>query len=149
MNRAMRRLAGRQKPIGPGQIMPLPSLLDEWTVFNGVTTMLHKLASGEIEAINGKPVFRGEKGEWCEVCPALSGWISCWERFDRVLDLQLVQDPLAKLHNKLHYGTPLTHADIEAAQEVVSQQRKLFRKLDRSRLAELAKTEQIALYLER
>ena len=114
MNRQLRRIASRQKYIAPPRVVPLPSLFDEWAVFNGITSILQKLERGEIEAANGIPVFQDEKGQWCEVCPALSGWISVLERYDRTFSLGLVQDPLAKLQNKLLYSMPLTPAMLPA-----------------------------------
>ena len=148
MNRQLRRIASRQKYIAPPRVVPIPSLFDEWAVFDGITGIIQKLERGEIEAVNGVPVFQDEKGQWCEVCPALSGWISVWERYDRSFSLDLVQDPLAKLHNKLLYSMPLTIGDVADAKGVLEQQRKIFRKLDRNKLASLAITEQISLLLE-
>lgn len=149
MNRALRRAAARQKPLQPPKVIELPGPLDEWSVFNNIHTILKKLEYGHIEHAGNKPVFLDETGKWFEICPALSGWISCWERVDRHYNLEIDQDPLAKLHNKLNYGMLLAYDDILAAMKVVDIQRSWFRKLPRAELRSLAKTEQIALFLEK
>lgn len=154
MNRAARRALEKQRRRNrhyrPDEItVPFPTVLDEWVVFNNITRILDRIATiGELEHEKGQPMFMNEEGRWFPICPSLEGWIRCWERIDRECQLGLIQDNLAKLHNKLRYMSPITAADIAAANAVVNKQRRWFRKLDRQLLTRLAKTEQVAMFME-
>ena len=108
MNRAKRRAMARNKRPAADRFVPLPSLLDEFTVFDMPQTILDKICNGEIEAHQGVPVFRDNTGELCEVCPALAGWIFTWQRINDQLGSGLDLNPLKRLHNKLHADMPLT-----------------------------------------
>ncbi len=87
-------------------------------------------------------------GEWTEVVPALNGWISAWKAFDQRFQLGHDLSPMVRLCNCLNYGTPLTPRQIQAARDVLKEQRRLFRTLPRDQIASAARTEQIRMYLE-
>lgn len=148
MNRAMRRAALKAKPVDAGKVVPLPKWLDEFIVFDNIDRVFQKIGHGEIEFANGRPVMMAGDGHWYEVIPALNGWISAWKRFDRSLNLNHDLSPLVRLSNRLNYNSPISQHQLMSARAVLNEQRKLFRKLDRDDLESLAKTEQIALFLE-
>lgn len=148
MNRAMRRAAARAKPIGPGKVVPLPKVFDEFAVFNDIDRVLEKIGNGEIEFANGVPVAMSSAGEWYEVIPALNGWISAWKRFNTQFNLNHDLSALVRLCNCLHYGTLVPQSLINSAKAVLAEERRLFKLIDRDALASAAKTEQIALLME-
>lgn len=147
MNRAMRRAADRAKPIEHKRV-DLPKYLDEFTIFSDIERVLEKLGNGEIEHVGGKAVFMASNGEWCQIVPALNGWISVWKRYDAQFKLNHDVSALVRVCNKLNYNAPLTEAQVKAAKDTVDNQRRLFRRLNRDQLASVAKTEQIAIFLE-
>jgi len=148
MNRAQRRAMMRNKQRLAERFVPLPALLDEFTIFDMPQTILDKLRNGEIEAYQGRPVFRDNTGAICEICPALSGWIYTWQRINDELGLNINLDPLGRLHNKLQADMPLQLADIEAAETTLTTMRQVFRASDRRQIASIAKTAQIAILIE-
>lgn len=148
MNRAMRRSAMKAKPVDAGKVVPLPKWLDEFIVFDNIDRVFQKIGHGEIEFANGRPVMMAGNGKWYEVIPALNGWISAWKRFDKSLNLNHDLSPLVRLSNQLNYYSPISLKQLSAARSVLKEQRALFRRLDRDSLASLAKTEQIALFME-
>lgn len=146
MNRQMRRAADRAKPI-EYQRVPLPRYLDEFTVFSDIERVLEKIEHGEIEHVNGKPVLLSSSGEWCEVVPALNGWISGWKLFDQKFNLNHDISPMVRICNCLNYGSPISQRQIEAAQETLRQERSLFRRIPRDEIASAARTKQIQLLM--
>jgi hypothetical protein len=147
MNRAMRRAAARVKPIEFKQ-EPLPKWLDEFEIFDPIDRMLQKLENGEIEYHQGSAVFMAGSGEWCQVVPALNGWISVWKRFDQHFQLGHDLSPMVRLCNCLNYSQPLTEHQVAAARKVYKEQIRLFRTLPRDALASITRTEQIRMLLE-
>jgi hypothetical protein len=131
MNRAMRRALKHGKQPRTDKLVPLPKMLDEFTIFNIPERILTKLRNGEIEAQQGRPVFIDNTGALQEVCPALEGWIFTWQKINDKLGLNLGMAPLRKLHNKLQ-------ACIRA----------IYRITDRQEIASIAREAQIAIYLE-
>lgn len=148
MNRQQRRQAQKAARRGidrSERVVPLPALLDEFTIFDIPQTILDRIEAGEIEAANGVPIFRDNTGEWNEVCPALSGWIFTWQRISDAMAMQLDLAPLRKLNNKLQYDMKISEQEIEASQVALNKIRHAFRAGDRSRIAELARDAQIAI----
>jgi len=148
INRAQRRAMLRNKQKLSERLVPLPALLDEFTIFDMPQTIMEKLRNGEIEAYQGRPVFRDNTGTLCEICPALSGWIFTWQRINDELGLNINLEPLGKLHNKLQADMPLQPADVDAADATLKIMRQVFRASDRNRIASIAKTAQIAILIE-
>jgi len=148
MNRAMRRATARAKPIEFKQV-PVPKWLDEFEIFDPIDRMLQKLENGEIEYHQGHAVFMAGNGEWCEVVPALNGWISVWKRFDQHFQLGHDLSAMVRLCNCLNYSQPLTEHQVAAARKVYKEQVRLFRTLPRDALASVTRTEQIRMLLEK
>lgn len=147
-NRAQRRAAKRGKLLMPERIVPLPSLMDEFTVFDMPQTIIDNIKNGQIDAYQGKPVFRDNTGQLCEVCPALAGWIETWEMINLQLGTNINLQPLGKLHNKLQADMPLSVPDVTTAEETLRSMRLVFRASDRNLIASIAKSAQIKILLE-
>ena len=148
MNRQLRRIAARQKPLPEPKRVPIPKILDEFDVFNDIERLLDKIELGEMEHVNGSPIAMSKDGEWYEVIPALNGWISAWKMFDQKFKLNHDVAPLVKICNQLNYSSPISVRQLQEARATVIEERKLFRSLPRDEVASAAKTKQIALYLE-
>lgn len=147
MNRAQRRAAVHRRP-QYDNVINLPPLIDEWTVFDCPDRILKKVASGEIESIQGVPVFLDNVGEWCQVCPALSGWIFTWQKIIQELHIDYSMAPLGKIHNKLQANMPCTQQDITEALATLDGLRMVFRSVDRKKIKQIAQDAQIAIFLE-
>lgn len=148
MNRSMRRAEKHKKKVSD-VIISLPPMIDEWTVFDIPTRILQSLATGEINAVNGKPVCLDNEGNWCEICPALSGWIFTWQHIGQKMSLNIELSAMVKLHNKLQASMPMQINDVQAAQHEMNELRTFFRKSDRKRIKELAQQAQILILMEK
>lgn len=151
MNRTQRRQMKRdvRRDIDRSErVVPLPALLDEFTIFDIPQTILDRCQAGEIESAAGVPIFRDNTGAWCEVCPALSGWIFTWQKISDSLQLQLDLEAMRRVYKRLNVSMPLTEADISGAQAVLYRLRMVFRRNDRKQIAALARDAQIAILME-
>lgn len=150
-NRALRRQLERDQRRGidrSERVVGLPPMLDEFTIFDTPQTILDRISAGEIEAVNGRPVFRDNTGAWCEVCPALDGWIFTWQRISNELDMRLDLSALSKLNNKLRYDMSISELEVKAGHAALNKIRQAFRTGDRSRIATLAREAQIAILMQ-
>lgn len=79
------------------------------------------LAQGEVHEIDGRAVMRmpeideqfATRAEWCEIAPAIRGWIDCWGRL--APDLRLYH--MGVLADRLDADKPLTPRLVEQARE--------------------------------
>ncbi len=151
MNRSERRQAeknARKGIVYQERVVPLPALLDEFTIFDIPQSILTQISHGAIDSIQGVPVFRDNTGEWCEVTPALAGWIFTWEKLNAELNLKLDLTPLTIICKRLQNYTPITRENIGNALLCLDACRMAFRTNDRQRIAYISKNAQIQLYLE-
>jgi len=148
LNRAQRRAMKKARKPAPERIIPLPPMLDEFTVFDMAQTILDKIANGAIETVQGNPVFRDNAGILCYVCPALDGWIKTWQRINDELGTNINMQAFGRIHNKLSADMPITDIEIEAALDALQAMRTVFRCSDRSRIASIATTAQIKMLIE-
>ena len=148
LNRAQRRALKRGRLPMPERVVPLPSILDEFTVFDMPQSIIDNIKQGQINAYQGKPVFRDNAGHLCEVCPALAGWIETWQLINGKLGTNINLAPLSKIYNKLQVDMPLTLQDVAAAEETLNAMRQVFRNNDRSLFASIAKSAQIKILME-
>lgn len=147
MNRAQRRAEKHGKKQYE-VIVNLPPMLDEWTIFDCPDRIMQKIKNGAIESHQGRPIFVDNEGEWCDVCAALSGWIFTWQKIVEKLQSSISLQGLQTIHNKLNVAMPITNQDLIKAEECLNLLRKLFRTSNRQVIKEVAKTAQIAIYLE-
>lgn len=151
MNRTQRRQAERNARRGISyaeRVIPLPPLVDEFTIFDIPQSILTQISHGAIDSMQGVPVFRDNTGEWCEVTPALAGWIFTWEKLNAELELRLDLSPLNIICKRLQSFTPITRENIGNALLCLDACRMAFRTNDRQRIAYISKNAQIQLYLE-
>jgi hypothetical protein len=148
MNRATRRAMAKAKPMPPPKVVSLPALFDEFTVFDFMETFLQKLKNGYLESVQGVPVFRDNSGELTELCPALMGWIETWEFIFEKIGVNIPMASLRKIHNKLLYNSPLSRAEIYAAEVTNESCKQLFRTSKRKQITEIAKLAQFKILLE-
>lgn len=147
-NRAQRRAMKNVKQMQPARIVPLPSLLDEFNVFDMPQTMLDQISNGSIDAVQGVPVFRDNAGEWNEIVPALEGWIFTWQCINEKLQLDIDLQPLATINKRLHNNAPITRDNINNALECLNNCRKAFRSSNRQQIVSIAKTAQISILMD-
>lgn len=151
MNRALRRQAAKDARRGitrTERVVPLPALLDEFTVFDMPQCILNQIANGAIDSIQGVPVFKDNTGTWCEVSPALEGWILTWKKINTELHLNLDLQALIALHKRLYHAMPITRELIGHALMCLDACRIAFRTNNRQEIVRIAKTAQIQIYLE-
>lgn len=147
MNRAMRRAAAKSKPMQPPKVVPLPALLDEFTVFDHIDTLFLKIGNGHIETVQGVPVFRDNEGKLNQVCPALQGWIETWQMINEKLGLVIPIQHFQLICNKLHYDTIITERDLKLATATNAYCKAVFRQR-RKEITEVAKLAQFKILLE-
>ena len=83
--------------------------------------LMDLLATGEAYEADGRVVMRmpdiderfAERAEWCEIAPAIRGWIDCWGRL--APDLRLYH--MGVLADRLDTDKPLTPRLVERARE--------------------------------
>jgi len=151
MNRTQRRQAERNERRGKvyaERVVPLPALLDEFTVFDMPQTILEQISHGSVDSIQGVPVFRDNAGIWTEITPSLSGWIFTWQKLNRDLHLELNLNPLRTICARLENNVPVTKENIKNALACLDQCRKAFRASDRQKIVSVAKTAQLQILLD-
>lgn len=106
ITRAMRKIERREKAQTIAQ--PMRNLMD-------------LLATGEAYEIDGRVVMEmpdidakfAERAEWCEVSPAIFGWIDCWQR----LAPDISTKRMKILAERLRDDKPITPRLVEQARE--------------------------------
>lgn len=149
-NRAQRRQA--EKNIRRGithteRVVPLPALLDEFTVFDMPQSIIDQLQNGSIDCADNVPVFRDNTGQWCEVLPALEGWLFTWRKINTELSLGISFYYLTLLANRLSKGEFLHPKHIEHSANELLACRVAFRAADRKQIVSIAKTAQLQILL--
>lgn len=150
MNRTQRRQAEKNTRRGvthTQRVVPLPALLDEFTVFDMPQSILDQLTNGCIDSIDDIPVFRDNTGQWCEIAPALEGWIYTWAKINDDLNLNLSLNNMVILANRLNIGELIGSNHIDNAKNELTACRLAFRKSDRQQIVQIAKNAQIQILL--
>jgi hypothetical protein len=150
MNREQRRHTERNQRRGithVERVIPLPAMLDEFTVFDMPQSILDQISHGSVDAVQGVPVFRDNSGTWCEITPALYGWIFTWAKINNELNLGLKLSALNTVCIRLENCMPITRENIQDALVCLNACRQAFRVSDRQRLTSIAKTAQIQIML--
>ena len=83
--------------------------------------LMDMLRQGEVYELDGRAVMRmpeideqfATRAEWCEIAPAIRGWIDCWQRL--APDLRLYH--MGMLADRLDADKPLTPRLVEQARE--------------------------------
>lgn len=151
MNRASKRALERDMKRGINRhdrIVPLPALLDEFTVFDMPQSIIDQLANGCVDAVDDIPVFRDNTGQWCEIAPALEGWIFTWCKINVDLNLNLSLNNMVILANRLNIGELIGSNHIDNAKKELMACRLAFRSADRQRIVRIAKIAQLQILME-
>lgn len=125
----------------------LPSIIDEFCVFDMPQSILDQLKNGAIDTADDVPVFRDNTGRWCEVLPALEGWLFTWRKINTELSLGLSFYYLTLLANRLSKGEFLHPKHIEHSANELMACRVAFRAADRQQIVSIAKTAQLQILL--
>jgi len=150
MNRAQRRLAEKNTRRGityTERVVPLPTLFDEFTVFDMPQSILDQLKNGSIDCANDVPVFRDNTGQWTEVLPALKGWLYTWEKISTELNLSLSFHFFKMLSTRLEHGVLLDHLHIKCCIGELYACRLAFRIADRKEIVRISKIAQLQILL--
>lgn len=125
-----------------------PHIHQAYTTFAPIYALVNELRTGEISAADGLPIMSIWGGDQCEVCPAIEGWISCWERIVEGEGLPIDIEPLRALYQHLLADELLTPEMIDAAEKVTDQCYRAYCRIPRERTISYTKTEQIAIKLD-
>ena len=126
-----------------------PSAVQVQQTFAPIFGFLATLRTGEVWCTDsGAPIMPVWGGELYEACPALDGWISCWQRIVEGERLAIDLSPLAVVHDRLQAGVPLTVEMVEAARRCTYACRRAYSGLPRERARSYSLTELIAVEVE-
>lgn len=101
--------------------MTLTRALQARRLFAPIYAVFNDLRRGEVTLHGAVPVFQDWSGEWFELRAAIEGWCDCWTRIQAERDIGFDPRPLRQLAARLHYGTPVSPAEIAAARNAVRQ----------------------------
>lgn len=119
MNRKMRR----SKTKGSGySAIDLPPIMDSFTIFNGVESILLAIRDNGIMCDNnGNFLFMNNKGALEEIVPVLLGWVETWERvalyacpeYKLQIEMKAIHEVNKLLYSKQLTPKPLIHEAIK------------------------------------
>lgn len=129
-----------------------PSLVDVRQAFEMIDQLMLDLATGEVLFANvegfDQVVFRTTEGDYLPSLMALRGWVSCWERFKTSFGFALNQQALLVLIDLLdaievdyNNAQPITAYQVQAATDVIDNQRAIYRRLDVYKIREVSQQE--------
>ena len=125
-----------------------PHIHQAYQTFEPLYQLLDVLKRGEIDAVEERPIMQIWGGDRCEVCPALEGWVSCWERIVAGESLPIDLSSLRRLYQAMVAGDLLTIDLIRAAETVTDRCYAAYLTIPRDRLISYSMTEQIQIELE-
>ncbi len=115
--------------------------------------LMDMLKQGEVYEIDGRAVMRmpeideqfATRAEWCEIAPAIRGWIDCWGRL--APDLRLYH--MGLLADRLEADKPLTPRLVEQAREEFDATVARIPEIEDGRISSAIVTTQIAWEVEK
>jgi hypothetical protein len=126
-----------------------PSAHQVCTTFAPVFGFLSALRTGEVWCTDGgQPIMPVWGGDLYEACPALDGWISCWQRIVDGERLEIDLQPLRELHDRLRHGEMLTLELVDHCRQVTYACRKAYGRMPRARAKSYSLTELIAVEVD-
>lgn len=116
-------------------------------------TLMNMLKQGEVHEIDGRAVMRmpeideqfATRAEWCEVAPAIRGWIDCWGRI--APDLRLYH--MGVLADCLDTDKPITPRLVEKARAEFDATVARIPEIEDGRISSAIVTTQIAWEVEK
>lgn len=127
----------------------VPTFIEAFQMFDPIYRVMEQLEFGEVECVQGRPVFEAHDGDLYEISSAMIGWCDCWQRICDAQGLMFESAPLRKLAKRLECGVPLTIDEVSAARKVIDFTRQVFAKTPVEVLRHNSVTEQIAIEFER
>lgn len=143
----MPRNAKPRKPYRPRASL-YPDLHDVGMIFRPIHRLFDQLREGEVDSAQGRPIFLDWTGTWCDVVPALDGWVGCWKRITAGEGVEVDLSAVSKLARYLDNGVPLTEDMVDQAWQQIMVTQRLTMKITRKALGDYMRTEQIAIELE-
>lgn len=126
-----------------------PNIADMAKAFGAIDAMLDKLSQGWIHEIQGQPVFRNPTDcTWYDIPAALAGWVALWERIDARYSLGLELRPMHILIHRLGYGTPISPEHVQQCANLVTQCKRVYRRMNIYEIGSIVKTQLIANEIE-
>ena len=144
----MPRNAKPRKPYRP-RFSVYPDLHDVGLIFRPIHHLFDQLRQGEVDSAQGKPIFKDWHGQWCEVVPALDGWVGCWARIAAGERITIDLSAVTKLARCLEYGMPMTPEQVENAWQQIMVTQRLTLKIPRRTMGKYMRDEQIQVEVDR
>lgn len=119
-----------------------------FATFRPIRELVRQLRSGEVDTVKGVPIMPEWSGGYVEVCPALEGWASCWQRINAAEGLGITATACERVAKALHYGKPLTVEEVEAFAQEVEAQAAAYAVMPMSVIRRHILTEQVAIEFE-
>lgn len=119
------------------------------SLFFQVDSVLDQIEhQGEIDTINGVPVYKYIDGKYWELIPDFGGFIEAFAmKQSRYRTYNTT--PLKQLLHRLEYDAPITELEIKSARKSLEQIRKTVQNMTLKEVAELVKDAQIKFAFER
>lgn len=142
-------MAERAKPHGNRHDKArIPKIILQDRDFSQIEIFMMKLRKGEVDTLNGEIIMTAMDGEQYRVLNALDGWMEYWRTMADRAGIEYDDKPLQLLKNKLRNGMPLTMAAIDAADQVIDQQRTMYQRIHKESISSVATTQQIKMMME-
>lgn len=119
-----------------------------FATFRPIRELVRQLRAGEVDTVKGVPIMPEWSGGYVEVCPALEGWASCWQRIAEAEGLSVTATACERVAKALHYGKPLTEQEVEAFAHEVEAQAAAYAVMPLSVIQRHMLTEQIHIAME-
>ena len=151
LNRAQKRALKNQKPMkqNRSRVQMNNYFTLEFDTFRSIDTMFRKLRTTGLDYVQGEGLLLEEpSSEMIDLESSLEGWLHYWKELAEVASIEYDDTPLRKLANSLKYHKPITMKEIDAGQEVVNYQRKLYRTLDKQLISKVVYQVQNSLKVE-
>jgi hypothetical protein len=119
-----------------------------FATFKPIRELVRQLRAGEVDTVKGVPIMPEWSGGYVEVCPALEGWASCWQRINEAEGLGITATACERVAKALHYGKPLTVEEVEVFAQEVEAQAAAYAVMPLSVIRRHILTEQVAIEFE-
>lgn len=119
-----------------------------FATFRPIRELVRQLRAGEVDTVKGVPIMPEWSGGYVEVCPALEGWASCWQRINAAEGLGITATACERVAKALHYSKPLTVEEVEAFAQEVEAQAAAYAVMPMSVIRRHILTEQVAIEFE-
>lgn len=135
MNRADKRIQAKLAKHKPNRsrIQYNNVLMMQNDCFDSLDRMFLSIRNGELRWSHDGYVIMGINGHDLHICSAMSGWIYFWDELTAEMGIAYDGSAMKRLCKSLEYDKPLTMAEVDAAEQVLEVQRKLYRAIPQDR----------------